>query len=223
MNRHMGIINVILLLFIFIVLHNAIVTGLSNAISFFREDNRDTLEVETLKRENEELKKTLAEYERSLANLSIYENEKIVLAKIALRNVYEFYNFLVVSTDDMVKKGDVVLNEDGLVGLVDDANKSTAKVKLLTGNVKVSVRIGENYGMLDEYDKEMGCFLVHNIDHLKVVEPETEVVTSGFQEIGANIKIGKVLSSKRKGVEEIVYVKPYVDFDNLNYLAVLAK
>lgn len=223
MNRPKPVVNIILILFLFIALHNAIVIGASNLMSIFREDNKEVLEIETLKRENEQLKQKVAEYEKSLANLSIYEGESRILAKIALRNIYEFYNFLTISTEDMVSKGMAVLNEDGLVGIVDDANKFTAKVKLLTGDVKVSVKIGENYGLLDEYDHNTECFLIHNIDHLKNIEPEAEVVTSGLQDLGADIKIGRVAKTETKGVEKIVYVKPYVDFNNLNYLVVLEK
>lgn len=223
MNRPKPIVNIILILFLFIALHNAIVIGTSNLMTIFREDNKEMVELETLKRENEQLKQTMAEYEKSLANLSIYEGENRILAKIALRNIYEFYNFLTISTEDMVSKGNAVLNEDGLVGIVEDANKFTAKVKLLTGDVKVSVKIGENYGLLDEYDHTTECFLIHNIDHLKNIELDTEVVTSGLQDIGADIKIGRVVKTETKGVEEIVYVKPYVDFNNLNYLVVLEK
>ncbi len=76
--------------------------------------------------------------------------------------------------------------------------------------------------MLDLYDKTNKEFIIHNIDNYKKIEIGTEVTTSGLQEIAADIPIGKVKRTEQKGVEQIVYVEPFVDFDSLNYLMVLS-
>ena len=197
-------------------------TALGNTLSFFRENNRKVLYDVTLKRENEHLKQIISEYEKSMANLKIYEDHPHVLGKIAIRNIYDFYDFLIIAVDNKVENNSLVLNEHGLVGIVEDSNKTTAKVKLLTGKIKLSVKIGETFGMLDLYDKTNKEFIIHNIDNYKKIEIGTEVTTSGLQEIAADIPIGKVKRTEQKGVEQIVYVEPFVDFDSLNYLMVLS-
>ncbi len=215
-------LNIVAVLFLFIITHNAIMTALGNTLSFFRENNRKVLYDVTLKRENEHLKQVISEYEKSMANLKIYEDHPYVLGKIAIRNIYDFYDFLIIAVDNKVENNSLVLNEHGLVGIVEDSNKTTAKVKLLTGKIKLSVKIGETFGMLDLYDKTNKEFIIHNIDNYKKIEIGTEVTTSGLQEIAADIPIGKVKRTEQKGVEQIVYVEPFVDFDSLNYLMVLS-
>lgn len=215
-------LNIVAVLFLFIITHNAIMTALGNTLSFFRENNRKVLYDVTLKRENEHLKQVISEYEKSMANLKIYEDHPHVLGKIAIRNIYDFYDFLIIAVDNKVENNSLVLNEHGLVGIVEDSNKTTARVKLLTGKIKLSVKIGETFGMLDLYDKTNKEFIIHNIDNYKKIEIGTEVTTSGLQEIAADIPIGKVKRTEQKGVEQIVYVEPFVDFDSLNYLMVLS-
>ncbi len=215
-------LNIVAVLFLFIITHNAIMTALGNTLSFFRENNRKVLYDVTLKRENEHLKQVISEYEKSMANLKIYEDHPHVLGKIAIRNIYDFYDFLIIAVDNKVENNSLVLNEHGLVGIVEDSNKTTAKVKLLTGKIKLSVKIGETFGMLDLYDKTNKEFIIHNLDNYKKIEIGTEVTTSGLQEIAADIPIGKVKRTEQKGVEQIVYVEPFVDFDSLNYLMVLS-
>ncbi|MCI8497820.1 MAG: rod shape-determining protein MreC [Bacilli bacterium] len=222
MNKMRPALNIVAVLFLFIITHNAIMTALGNTLSFFRENNRKVLYDVTLKRENEHLKQIISEYEKSMANLKIYEDHPHVLGKIAIRNIYDFYDFLIIAVDNKVENNSLVLNEHGLVGIVEDSNKTTAKVKLLTGKIKLSVKIGETFGMLDLYDKTNKEFIIHNIDNYKKIEIGTEVTTSGLQEIAADIPIGKVKRTEQKGVEQIVYVEPFVDFDSLNYLMVLS-
>lgn len=216
-------IKFIFVMFVFILLHNVIITGLGNVLSYFRDNNLDELTIKSYEKKIETLEKTILDYESSHENLSIYEESSYILGKIALRDIYDFYNYLVISTASKVEEGSAVINEDGLLGIVDSANKTTAKVKLLTGKVNISVKVGDAYGLLDGYDRDKNCLIVHNIINYKVVNEGDEVLTSGLQKIDGDIKIGTVLKIEKEGVEQILYVKPFVDFDNLNYLMVLSK
>ncbi len=223
MNKMRPALTVLLVLITFIILKDTIVHLLANTESFLRHDNRIELCETTYKAKIEELEKTIFEYERSTNSLKIYEGSSYILAKIALRDIYDIYDYVIVNTSSKVNEGDVVLNEHGLVGLVSETSKTTAKVSLLTGKQKISVKVGENYGILSEYDRATGEFLIHNIDNYKVVNVEDQVTTSGYQTIRGGIPIGKVTSVVTRGVEKVVRVKPYVDFDNLNYLMIEAR
>lgn len=219
--------NKLILLFLvflaFFLLHNSVMIGLSNVFTLFREDNKSDLKVSSYKEKIEVLEKEISEYESSLESLKIYDGSSYVLAKIALRDGYNFYDTLVVSTDSLVKKGSAVINEDGLVGVVRDANKKTAKVDMITKPLKVSVQIGEYYGVMDYYNEKDGLFVVHNINNYANVEVGSEVTTSGLSKIDGGIKIGTVSKIEKSSVETLVYVKPYVDFNHLNYLMVVNK
>ena len=214
---------IIFILILFILFHNALLIGLSNISSLFRENNYDILKEESYIEKIDYLEKKLASYESSLENLKIYDGQNYVLSKIALRDIYRFYNYLVVTTDSKVSEGDAVINEKGLVGIVESSNKTTAKVKLLTGNASISVKVDSSYGLLDEYDAENNLLIIHNINNYKEINEGSPVYTSGLSNIDEGLYIGKVYKTEKKGIEQIVYVKSEVDFDNLNYLYIITK
>ena len=217
------LLTAISILLILVILHNPLVYALANVQTFFRENNKSDAYFEAYRNRIDQLERELSTYERAQENLKLYDRSSYILAKIAIRNIYDLYDYLVVNTDALVEEGNAVLNEDGLVGFVEEANKMTAKVSLLTSGLKTSVKVGENYGILSEYDREKGEFVVHNIDNYKVVNVGEEVLTSGLQNTTAGLKIGRVSSVQVQGIENVVRVKPYVDFDNLNYLIIEAK
>ncbi len=223
MNKMKRLLTAISILLILVILHNPLVYALANVQTFFRENNKSDAYFEAYRNRIDQLERELSTYERAQENLKLYDRSSYILAKIAIRNIYDLYDYLVVNTDALVEEGNAVLNEDGLVGFVEEANKMTAKVSLLTSGLKTSVKVGENYGILSEYDREKGEFVVHNIDNYKVVNVGEEVLTSGLQNVTANLKIGQVSSVQIQGIEKVVRVKPYVDFDNLNYLIIEAK
>lgn len=223
MNKIKPALHVIIILLLFIVLHNAIITLLGNIFAIMRNDNRYELLTVSYEKKIDTLERAIANYEKSTNALKIYEGSNYIISRIAIRDIYDFYNFAILSTDSLVKKGNAVINEKGLVGLIESANKTTAKVNFLTGGVKVSVKIGDVYGMLGEYDTKEKTFVVHNINNYQPIEVDAKVVTSGLQELDGDLPIGKVVKTEVVGVEKKVYVKPYVDFDDLNYLMVINK
>ena len=64
-------------------------------------------------------------------------------------------------------------------------------------------------------------FLINNINNYEKINIGDTVTTSGLSNLPDNIYIGKVSEIKMKGIEQLVYVKSDVNFDNLNYLYVL--
>jgi rod shape-determining protein MreC len=220
MNKVSKFASVILILFAFILLQNNIISFLGNIASLFRENNQNSLEITAYKEKIESLEKELADYQSTLNNLEIYNDNEYILSKIAIRNMYDFYDYLIVSTDSMVTTGAPVINEDGLVGIVESRNKKTAKIKLITSS-SISVKVSSSYGQLDEYDKQSGLLIIHNINNYKEINEGDEVLTSGLTEIVEGIPIGTVQKVEKKGIEQVVYVKPFADFDNLNYLYVI--
>lgn len=218
------VVGIILVVLSFLILSDTIVNVLANVTTAFREDNRASLYETAYKDKADDLERQILEYDRARESLSIYEGSSYVLAKIAIRNIYDIYDYLIVATDSKVNVGDLAINEDGLVGIVSEATKTTAKVDLITSHEGLSVKVGGNYGLLSQYDKEHDEFVIRNIDNYKDVQLGDAVTTSGIQEgIASGYKIGVVTSAENKGVEKVVKVKPYVSFDDLNYLIIVAK
>ena len=218
MNREKYFFSIVIILIAVIFLHGSILNLLANINSLFKKNNTTKLNETYYKEKIEYLEKELSNYELSLNNLKIYEDQNYILSKVAIRNVYDFYNYLILSTDSKVEKNSAVINEDGLVGVVDTGNKNIAKVALLTGDVSISVKINNSYGQLDDYDKEEKLLIVHNINNYEKIEVGDKVETSGLAKIDANLPIGTVEKIDKKGIEQVIYVKSYADFDNLNYL-----
>lgn len=216
-------LNIFLILLLFIVLHNSVINIISNMMSYMRENNKEELIIKSYEQKIENLEKTIFDYESSIKKLSIYDGSVYILGKIGIRNVYDFYNYLIISTDSKVGAGSAVLNEDGLIGIVKNSNMDTAKVDLLTGNVNVSIKVGDAFGIINSYDKKKNQLIVHNVNNYKNVNVGDEVVTSGLQEIDADLKIGVVEEIDKDSIEQIIYVKPYVNFDSLNYVMVVNK
>ena len=205
----------------FILLHNNILILLSNISSIMRKDNSCTLDYRMQEMKIESLERQLYEYESSMNNLKIYNPTTYVKAKIALRDIYKFYSYIVITTDESVKKNSAVVNEFGLVGFVKETDGTSARVSLLTSGDKISVKISNSYGVLDGYDKKDKTLVVHNINNYENINIGDIVYTSGLTDIEGNIEIGKVEKIETVGVEKIIYIKSGVDFDELNYLYVL--
>jgi len=223
MYKAKSLITTLMIVLSFIVLRNPFIYCLSNITSAFRKDNTETLEKEAYLEKIDNLENIIADYENSLENLKIYSGSNYVLAKIALRDLYDFYDILSISIDSPVNKGNAVINESGLVGIISSSDKSTAKVSLITKNDTMSVKAGKYYGILGGYDKEKNELIVHNLNNYASVEEGEEVTTSGLQDLDAGIKIGTVKNIKKTATETILYVTPYVNFDELNYLMVIKK
>ncbi len=223
MYKAKSLITTLIIILSFIVLHNPIIYAISNIASTFRKDNTETLEKNAYLEKIDNLENIIADYEASLENLKIYSGSNYVLGKIALRDLYDFYDVLSISIDSPVNKGNAVINEDGLVGVITSSDKSTAKVSLITKNDTLSVKVGKYYGILGGYDKVKNELIVHNLNNYASVEEGAEVTTSGLQDLDAGIKIGTVKSTEKTATETILYVTPYVNFDELNYLMVIKK
>jgi len=207
----------------FILLHNPILIGLSNISSILRKDNRITLDEKMYKIKIEKLEKQILEYESAYKNIKIYDTSSYILSKIALRDIYDFYNYIIITPESKVNSGSAVISENGLVGIIKDTDTVTAKVSLLTSGEKVSVKINNSYGLIDDYDKKDKLLIAHNINNYEQIKEGDIVETSGLSTLDGGINIGEVKKIEEKGIEKIVYVKPSVDFDNLNYLYVVNK
>ena len=114
--------------------------GVTYFVSFIKYSNKVDIETEYIVLENQELKKEL----KKLSNIEYKEG---IVSKVLIRDLYSFYDEVILNVGgDKVNEKDVVIVEDSLVGIVYKVNKNTSKVKLLSSNFNISVRINDVYG-----------------------------------------------------------------------------
>lgn len=171
------------------------------------------VELQMEKAKNNELLETL-EFKNNNSNL------KGNLGLIISRDIDNWNNSVTINIK--TKNNQTVINDDGLVGIVENSSQYSSKVKLLTdsnfGKIAVKVIDEKNtyYGILDKDFKITGISEKVNIDAI--------VLTSELStKIKENIKIGtiKEIVTDQYDLEKTLIVKPYVDFSRIKYVYVI--
>ncbi len=149
-------------------------------------------------------------------------NYDIVYSKVIFRDIYSFYDVLTISkgSKDGLKNGNIVLNENGVLGIIKKVEDNYSEVSLLTNpDVNISVKINDNYGMLEGKDKKV---IVKNIKDEGIIEGAM-VVTSGLTDIPEGLEIGKVKNIKKDNLdlEYILEIEPSINIKHLNYVGVV--
>ena len=195
-----------------ILLTISLVFLISYFFNYLKYNNKDLVELETLKIENNNLKEEIKALEQSL-NIKPQNNDYL-LAKVILRNIHEFYNEIVVLCDTTnVKVGNAVINEEGLIGLVHKMDNNKVYVRLLTGNYNVSVKIKDTYGNLNKNEVTM-------LDKYSEILPGDVIYTSGLTSIPAGIVVGHVKDVQKNEINTTATIT-LLDNNNLNYVAIL--
>ncbi|MBE6140944.1 MAG: rod shape-determining protein MreC [Firmicutes bacterium] len=188
---------------------------------FYKEnilvDNIRNSVVLNLEEENKELRKLL-EYEKNNEN-------KYLLGKVKYNNLYDFLNVLVIDkgSNDGVKKGDILVNDLGLIGIVDKVYKNESYVNLITKkNNQISVRVNESYGILKMNQDKLE---VSNIKSNEEVKIGDLVYTSGIGNLPKNILVGVVddIYLDELGLEKTLIINSKIDFHNLNYCFIIGE
>ena len=217
--------------------------GVKDFVDFFLNfsDVRD--ENKELKKENDKLKAEIDEYSKLKE-----ENERLqkVLNFKDEKNNYDYIGTHIIGIsgdsilngyivdrgkDDGIEKGMVVISADGLVGQVSSVGKNWAIVQCIVNeNVKVAVMVDstrENTGILQGYKDYFNNNLakVLNLPIDSEVKEGDVIVTSGLGGYyPKEIKIGEVVSVEedRVRVMKSAIVKPYVDFNKIEELFIVA-
>lgn len=220
MNKIIYNYSYIFILLLFLIFHNSILFFAGNISSMFRYNNKSKLDIKALEYRVNNLKEEISKYERN-SNLNISLDKSLVLAKVSLRDIYKFFNYLTINTSYHVGNKKAVINEDGLVGVTSNASLKSANVNLITGNNKISVKVNNSYGLLGEYNRKTKLFKITNISNMDNINKGDTIYTSGLDKIPGNIYVGFVSKVKYNEGNRIIYASSKVNFDELNYLYVL--
>lgn len=205
--KRVVILKIISFILLFIFLY-----GLAYFSSYIKYKDRYYVELDGLRLENRLLKKELNE-------LSKIKYDDGVIAKVILRDMYSFYDELVINvgSKDNINIYDSVICNGSLVGIVTKVNDNTSNVKLISSNYNISVKIGNTYGNLNKG-------VVTMVDKYSDISVGDLVYTSGLDNILGNIYIGKVkeISLDEDRLSNKVIIE-YEDNNYLNYVYVVGK
>lgn len=177
----------------------------------------------------EEQKKTIEELKKLTEINYTLEDYKEINASVIKRNLDTFYMNITLDKGELngVEKDSAVVNKDGMIGIVTNTTSNTSTVKLLT-NLKLSVKIISNekeiYGILNKYEDNL--YVIEGISENTIVENGMEVLTTGLgNNIPSGIKIGTVVKEEKDhfDLNRTIYVKPIVNFNDINYVKILSK
>ena len=158
---------------------------------------------------------------------------EIIDAYVINRNVGYWYETLTINKgkNDLIEEGMAVVNSKGLIGKIIKTTYTTSTVKLLTGinnSNRVSVKIKVNddylYGILSEHKN--GELIIEGISDTREIPVDSIVTTTGLDnKFASGIEIGKVIKTVTDNFEVArrVYIKPNVNFDDINYVMVLKR
>lgn len=203
----------ILLLIIFLLF---IFSGSINRFLIAINPNLDTKNIELnydkyLKDELDNIKK--------INNIEFNDDLDLQVSRVKYRNVYEYSDTLTIykGFKNNVFVNDVVLNNDGLIGIVTKTYDYYSIVTLITNkNSNISVKINDAIGILKTINNTL---VVTDINNYEKVNVDDEIYTSGLGNLPDNIYIGKVKSINLNNteIEKVVEVNINDRLEKLDY------
>ena len=169
-----------------------------------------------------ELSRTLTDYE-------------MVNATVINRDIGYFYNEITIDkgSNHGIVENSAVVNNDGLIGKVTRTTNNSSTIELLSSNnannrvsVKIDLEEEDVYGVLSGYDSDLSMFEVDGIADIVDIEEGSFVITTGLGGIyPKGIKVGTVGEVQKDNFDfaKIVYTKPSVCFDSIDYVSVLVR
>ena len=204
----------ILLLIVFLLF---IFSGSINRFLIAINPNLDTKNIELnydkyLKEELDNIKK--------INNIEFKDDLDLQASRVKYRNVYEYSDTLTIykGFKNNVFVNDIVLTNDGLIGIVTKTYDYYSIVTLITNkNSNISVKINDAIGILKTINNTL---VVTNINNYEKVNVDDEIYTSGLGNLPDNIYIGKVKSINLNNteIEKVVEVNINDRLEKLDYL-----
>ena len=191
--------------------------------------------VDYLISENLELKKQLEAMKDELDITNTLVDYECINATVISRNVGYWYNNITINkgSSDGIVNDMIVINSKGLVGRVYSTSKHNAVVRLITTsdtNNKISVSVSHGgkyiYGLINRYNYSKNVLEVEGISNTEDVLVGDYVYTSGLGGIyPSGILVGRVdsISTDSYDLSKIINVKTVVNFEDINYVAVLKR
>lgn len=226
-------IKIILIVLIFLTI---ILTGFSKDLknyyntlynNIFHFNNEVTINID-----NEYTKELEKEISTLKDLLEIKSSEyNYISANVIYRNPSFWYKTLTIDKgiNDGVKNGNVVINENGIVGVVKEVLNNTSTISLITNideKNKITVGIEYNdgivYGLLKYYDYIKNELIIEDVTSDIYYTDDLKVYTTNFTNtFKSGILIGSVKEIIKKDLSNQIIVKPSVNYNNIKYVSVV--
>ena len=231
--------------------------NLNRGFTFLKDNFKDIInyknnsrKVDSLQKENQKLKEEIISLNSKLDEVQSLENLKKSLnfidekyqarsisTRVVGKNDGNWYDSFVIGAGKKqgVKKDSIVMNGNGLVGVVYEVSENYSKaISLLDTKSSVSFKllkdsklkgvISQNSTLDDKENyKNIGYLYGYMFDSSYNVLPGDVLTTSGLGIYPKDIPIGevdKVIDDKNKSMKFVV-VKPYVNFKNIDDVVVI--
>ena len=184
-------------------------------------------ELSSLKEENSQLRQQL---DLNGTYLSDFKKS----ANVINRNPLAWLDSLTIGigSSASVKNDMLVVANGGLIGYINQVNKNSSVVNLLTNEknaseitVKIQLDAGDVFGVLEGYSTKQSAFIIRQLNNNSLdIKEGTLVSTSGFGDYPvANIPVGTVqsVSEEDGNLSREVYVKPAADFSSIQVVTVV--
>lgn len=157
---------------------------------------------------------------KKINDIKINEDLDLKVSRVKYRDVYEYTNTITIfkGFKNGVFKGDVVLNNEGLIGVVTKTYDYYSIVTLVTNkDSNISVKINDAIGILKVINNNL---VVTNINNYELVNKEDKIYTSGLGNLPENIYIGIVedVFLNETEIEKFASVNINSRLDKLDYL-----
>lgn len=146
-----------------------------------------------------------------------------VYGRVILHDIYAFNKEITIGkgSSDGVKLQDLVMSQDGVVGVVKTVNDHSSVVELLTNsNIELSVKIGSSYGILSCIDDQV---VVKNIKLDQEIQVGDKVYTSGLTNIPGDIYVGTIreIHTDSLDLEYVLDIDLGVNMHDITYVAIV--
>lgn len=157
---------------------------------------------------------------KKINDIEFDDNLDIIVSRVKYRDVYEYSNTLTIfkGSKNNVNVGDVVLTNNGLVGIISKTYDYYSVVSLITNKKSnISVKINDAVGVLKLENSKL---VVTSINNYKNISIGDEIYTSGLGNLPDNIYVGKVksVSLNDTEIEKVIEVDIENRLDTLDYL-----
>ena len=195
-----------------------------------KEKQMDSLIAETnnLKKEVKNLKAAL--------NLNTTLSDKVYKnATVVNRNIDYWYDEITIDKGKKngIEKNMAVINSEGLIGTITKVSNYTSTIKLLSSKnlgdkISVKINIGDSYvyGLISKYNSKKNTYTVEGISENVEISKGAEVVTTGMGDtFPSGLLLGHVkkISTDNFDLSKVAVVTSSVDFDKIEYVAVLRR
>lgn len=197
---------------------------IGNLENFLAPDVIYEVETSILTSENKNLKEEIFRLKENI-ELEQYANYNYKITRLLITSYEDILNkgIVLLGKSDGIVKNMIVVNNQGLIGIIDEVYKDYSVVNFITGSKNISVKINDNLGIIGSYNNKNKTFLINKIDNYANVNINDEVYTSSYSIYPEDVYLGKVIkiSNENYDLEKYVEVKSNIDLYNTYYVGII--